>query len=793
MESDSDRADASYRNRWQLRSVIVGTALLTVAVVLYRDFVFGDRTLLYKDIGSDALNVFYPSYVLRSEYFRHVGLFSWSFQVGMGQNIFPSIGALLLTPVIWLPKAMIAKAIVYQHLLYVLISGLLFARFLADRGLAFGSCLLGALLLSFSAYMCMGSCWFFHAYEVVCFTFLLFTVEQAVAHGRWPLLVLGVAVVGLLGAFHFFLCALLLCLYVPVRLLDRSPWQRAFRKAALLAAAAFLGVGLMAIVTLGSFYALINSPRGSGPTSLLRTLSSTPIFTLESSLHYMTAILRPFANDMLGTGSDFRGWQNYLEAPMSYCGLVSLILLPQAFVKTTWRRRIIYALFLGALVLTTVFPWFRYLFWGFSGDYYRALSLFSIFGVITLGMTAFSRYSAGNRLNLWLLVATSLILIGVLSLPIPRFQALITPGLKLAAAIFLASYGMLLIIGQLLRQQRIIVWLTIALVAAELLYFDRITVTRPAVTKQELNERVGYNDATVDAVRDIKSSDPSFFRITKTWGSGLGTYQSLNDSLVFGYYGTISYSSFNNLNYIKFLMAVDAISPEEMSTYTHWSLGLLGHPLLSTFACEKYVLTKDPVPYQASGPYEFVKNYDTIYLFQNRFFLPLGLTFSRYLPEELFLRLPSGVKPGALLHAVVLEDKDFGKKQGLSELTFDELKQLLNTSTPSDTISLRRSTGLDIHSFRESQIEGTVHVDANSILVLQTPFDPGWRASVDNRSVPVCRVDAGLLGIAVDSGEHAVKLKYVPAFLSIGAAISLCSLAILAVFWWKWPRLSLVA
>jgi hypothetical protein len=183
-------------------------------------------------------------------------------------------------------------------------------------------------------------------------------------------------------------------------------------------------------VKLGSFYAIINSARGSGPTSLLRTLSSTPIFTLESSLHYLTAILRPFANDMLGTGSDFRGWQNYLEAPMSYCGLISLILLPQAFVETTWRRRIIYALFLGALVLTTVFPWFRYLFWGFSGDYYRALSLFSIFGVITLGMTAFSRYSAGNRLNLWLLVATSLILIGVLSLPIPRFQALITPGLK---------------------------------------------------------------------------------------------------------------------------------------------------------------------------------------------------------------------------------------------------------------------------------------------------------------------------------------------------------------------------
>src|SRR5439155_16908000 len=138
---------------------------------------------------------------------------------------FPSLGSILLTPVIWLPKGVIAKAIVYQHLLYVAISGLLFARFLAGRGLTFESSLLGAVLLSFSAYMCMGSCWYFHAIEVVCFTFLLFAVGHAVDRGRWHYLVLGVAVVSLIGAFHLYLSALLLCFYVPVRLIERYSWQ----------------------------------------------------------------------------------------------------------------------------------------------------------------------------------------------------------------------------------------------------------------------------------------------------------------------------------------------------------------------------------------------------------------------------------------------------------------------------------------------------------------------------------------------------------------------------------------
>src|SRR5204863_4940594 len=116
-------------------------------------------------------------------------------------------------------KGAIARALVYQHLLDVLLSGLLFACFLTARGLTFASCLLGALLLSFSAYMCMGSCWYFHANEVVCFTFLLFAAEQAATHGRWVYLVPAVTIVGCLGAFHLYLGALFLCFYVPARLI----------------------------------------------------------------------------------------------------------------------------------------------------------------------------------------------------------------------------------------------------------------------------------------------------------------------------------------------------------------------------------------------------------------------------------------------------------------------------------------------------------------------------------------------------------------------------------------------
>jgi hypothetical protein len=164
--------------------------------------VFGDAVLLYRDIGSDSLNDYYPCFVHLSDYIRSDGIPSWSFHFGMGQDLYYLVGYLILQPVTWLPRGLIAQALVYQHLGKILLAGLLFFSFLRMRGLKLPACLLGALLLAFSAYMTMGSCWYPLADEVVCFAALLLAVEYAIKNGRWLLLTLGVTLVGLLGALR---------------------------------------------------------------------------------------------------------------------------------------------------------------------------------------------------------------------------------------------------------------------------------------------------------------------------------------------------------------------------------------------------------------------------------------------------------------------------------------------------------------------------------------------------------------------------------------------------------------
>jgi hypothetical protein len=773
---------------------LIALVLLLVGVLVFRNFLLGDKVLLYKDIGADSVNDTYPCFVHLSDYIRHHGLPSWSFCAGMGQSLFYLTGNLIWEPIIWLPRELITRALVFQHLIKTLIAGLLFFRFLQLRGLNSCASLLGSLLLVFSSYMCMGSCWIINADEIVAFTFLLFSAEVAISTGRWLYIPIAIALIGLVTVFHLYLAALLLCFYVPARLVEQYDWRplSVLPIGARIGAAALLGVGLAAVVCLGSLHSILNTPRGSGLITNF-TFGSAPakVFHLESPVYYATAALRPFSNDIIGTGDKFRGWENYFEAPLTYCGLLPLLLFPQIFVSTMRRQRIIYALFLGLIIIPVVFPWMRWLFWLFRGGYFRAFSLFSIFGIIALSMTAFARYTERRALNFWILGGTLFVLLGFLSLPISGLQMLIDPGLRRVAAIFLILYATVLVTGQILKRQGIAGIILVIAAVIEVVYFDHVTVNRSTVTKQELKERVGYNDETVDAVREAKAQDNGFFRINKTWGSGLANRISYNDAMVFRFYGTPSYSSFNNLDYIKFLIAVDAIPSDNVATDAQWSPGLLWEPLLSTFACEKYVVTTDLVQFDTADHYEFVKRYGSIYLFRNKAFLPFGITFVRYFPEDQFLQMPKWAKSQALLHAAVLSDKDVPGKAGLSPITLDELKQRMRETLVPDALAERRASAFNMRSFEETRIEGTIRLERQGILLFQMPFDAGWHALADGRTAPVIRVDAGLLGVLLGSGEHSVRLSYRPPLLYTGASFTLVSLSLFLLCIWRWPRIRL--
>jgi hypothetical protein len=385
------------------------------------------------------------------------------------------------------------------------------------------------------------------------------------------------------------------------------------------------------------------------------------------------------------------------------------------------------------------------------------------------------------------------VLVGVLYFPIEALQGGINPKVRTAVAILLLSYAVLLAAGQLAKRPNLAAWLVIALTAGELIKFNGITVSdRNAVAKKELVGGVACNAATAAMVEEVYKDERAFLRLTILRQTNLGTETNLNDSMVLRYCGTSSYTSFNNLNYTSFLTTVEAMPPHsEMDT--RWAIGLAGNFVLSLFAGEKYALVEEPKPFQAAPQYELIHQSGKQYLFRNTGFVPFGLTFNRFIALETFQRLTRDEKEQVLLVVAVLANEEEGRQEGLAPITIPELQKEMAASSFPAIIEKRRTTALNLASFRQSQIEGTVRPEQKCILVAQTPFDRGWHAFQDGKPAPVLKVDAGLLGIILDPGEHKVAMRYTTPFLAYGLALSLASLLIAALGWWRCPRLRLPA
>jgi hypothetical protein len=79
-----------------------------------------------------------------------------------------------------------------------------------------------------------------------------------------------------------------------------------------------------------------------------------------------------------------------------------------------------------------------------------------------------------------------------------------------------------------------------------------------------------------------------------------------------------------------------------------------------------------------------------------------------------------------------------------------------------------------VHIVRESATRVLLEADlaADGYVVLVDGYDPGWRARVDGRPVPLLRANVAFRAVAVPAGRHAVEMVYRPTAALTGLALS---------------------
>jgi len=84
-------------------------------------------------------------------------------------------------------------------------------------------------------------------------------------------------------------------------------------------------------------------------------------------------------------------------------------------------------------------------------------------------------------------------------------------------------------------------------------------------------------------------------------------------------------------------------------------------------------------------------------------------------------------------------------------------------------------------SYKPERVVTKATASRRSLLVLTDVHFPGWKATVDGRSVPIERVDYLLRGVVVPPGTHTVEFSYEPSSFRAGWIVAVLGLlAVLA-------------
>ncbi len=87
------------------------------------------------------------------------------------------------------------------------------------------------------------------------------------------------------------------------------------------------------------------------------------------------------------------------------------------------------------------------------------------------------------------------------------------------------------------------------------------------------------------------------------------------------------------------------------------------------------------------------------------------------------------------------------------------------------------NSSLQITSFNNTKIEGTVSAEEDSYLYSSIPFDKGWKVLIDGEEAETFETGNALLTTVIKAGEHTVTYSYTPRGLYIGIIISAASIA----------------
>lgn len=358
-----------------------------------------------------------------------------------------------------------------------------------------------------------------------------------------------------------------------------------------------------------------------------------------------------------------------------------------------------------------------------------------------------------------------------------------------------------------------------------------INMATTSVTTVSRSEYLNYTDSYQELIGQVQENDGSFYRFEKV------ARKTKNDGAFVGY---PSISTFSSVSYGAVSDFYKRLGMESsMNAYSNNGIT----PLMNSLLDVKYILSTTPLQEsQLMTLYEQNEEcyiYENLYTLSVGFMLPMGFNVdwdtsygdaidlqnnfsSLNGGEQLFYQIYDCNEHGTGMDINVSEtchvfvqldnssienvDADIsGKTKSfthtnrgfLLDLGYCSSEDTISLTTTDDAafqatayylnenalISLIKNLQeeqLQVTSYSDTGLEGTIDVQQDGLFFLSIPYDPGWSLYVDGVKTDYYTFQDAFICLDLEEGQHEIRLSYMPDGLIPGAAISVCTLIGLA-------------
>ncbi len=815
------------RNASKERSarLLLLAAIAAGCLFVFRDYLLGERIMVYTDVGSDTLQQYIAQFTTVVNHLREGTFRFYDLNFGMGTNIlclnlFDPGFLLTAAAGLVLGTAHMLIYLVVVHILKILAAGWLFYLFLSEFSLSIPAKWAASFAYAFNGFLLIwGQHYQFGTPAVYLPLILLFTERFLRGKKSGVFLPVTVFLSAMLSVYFTYMTLIMAGFYTLFRMgmEEEMSLGEKVRKALGAYACMILGLGMglgiflpTARILLGVSERLDGADRSLG--RLLRMC-----FSADKKAYYEVLGKRMVSSNLdsfvsLNGKVQYTGYKNYYEDPELFTSTLTVFLCLQYLtglfrMRQVSRRRkvtgylaaglmaLMTGLKMGSIVMNGFVPYtYRYLYvllpavllcaaWTWDrireGHPLSAAGLAA--GIIFLAWgyrEGFGNLSdKGLRLNLYCQIICSAVTTGVLlALLVRSRQKAGAGGKPLARA---GTAGVLLgaaVIVSVLSDGRIS-------------YSERETLMKTDEGGQYFFHSM-YSQDIQDALAYTRDSEKTPFRVEKDYSSG--TFSM--DGLIQGYRGISVYNSILNKNLKEFFSVC----------YPEWLIQNKLHILYRAMPGDGWAAAFLGIRYFLSEHEALDSNYfltqarfNDVYVHKNKREAELGWFFTRAYSEASLKKYWSKETRQLLLgRGIALKDapelKDLNELMepkaysgyddyGIEGTFYDtypgrreEVKTALREHASGSDSLLLPLPGEPVISDPDigrvitdpirydDTITGTVEALQDGYVLFMIPYEEGWTLTVDGERAKLLRGDLGFLAWNAPSGSHTFRLHFTP-------------------------------